>query len=71
MAENRSEEESEAEKRIRQNAANKMVGPTEADSRMTATARNRRFQPRCRRHSTADNPGSVDGDIGLTNGAER
>ena len=45
MAENRSEEESEAEKRIRQNAANKMVGPTEADSRMTATAGNRRFEP--------------------------
>ena len=71
MAENRSEEEIEAEKRTRQNGANKMLDPTEADSCMTATARNLRFDPRCRRHRTADNPGGVVREVALANGAER
>ena len=71
MAENRSEEEIEAEKRTRQNGANKMLDPAQPDSCMTATARNRRFEPRCRRHRTADNPGGVVREVALANGAER
>lgn len=71
MAENRSEEETEAEKRTRQNGANMMVDPTEADSHVTATASNRRFDPCCRRHRTADNPAGVVREVALADGAER
>ena len=70
MAENLSEEEIQAEKRTRQNRANRMLDPTEADSRLTATACNRRFEPYCRRHRTADNPGGMVREVALADGAE-
>ena len=68
MAEHRSEEEVEAEKRGRQSGKYKKVSRTDADASMATTARNRRLEPCYKQHTAVDDERGVVLDVAVTTG---
>ncbi len=68
MAENRGEEEVEAEKKGRQSGKYKKVSLTDADASMATTARNRRLEPCYKQHTAVDDERGVVLDVAATTG---
>ena len=68
MAENRSEEEIEAEKKTRQSGKYKKVSLTDADASMATTARNQRLEPCYKQHTAVDDVRGVVLDVAVTTG---
>ena len=68
MAENRSEEEVEAEKQTRQSGKYKKVSLTDADASMATTARNRQLEPCFKQHAAVDDVRGVVLDVTVTTG---
>ena len=68
MAENRGEEEVEAEKKGRQSGKYKRVSRTDPDASMATTARNRRLEPCYKQHTAVDDERGVVLDVAVTTG---
>ena len=67
-AENRSEEEIEAEKKTRQSGKYKKVSLTDEDASMATSARNQRLEPCYKQHSAVDDARGVVLDVAVTTG---
>ena len=68
MAENRSEEEIEAEKKTRRSGKYKKVSLTDEDASMATSARNQRLEPCYKQHTAVDDARGVVLDVAVTTG---
>ena len=68
MAENRSEEEIEAEKKTRRSGKYKKVSLTDEDASMATSSRNQRLEPCYKQHTAVDDARGVVLDVAVTTG---